>query len=89
MWWRSTLPEEIDANEGTDSCMGLPFFTSVHHLCGTPSLSLVQIPFRKTPLGVQPETEPHSFFRRAEEALFFDLINDFFGSRPVYVSALH
>lgn len=64
--------------------------TSLHQPCHTHSLFLVQIPFRQTDaLGVQPKTEPHSFFRRAEEVLFFDLINDFFGPWLICVSGLH
>lgn len=38
---------------------------------------------------MQLKTEPHSFFGRAEEVLFFDLINYFLGPRPIYVPGLH
>lgn len=87
----SPSPDRMGASEGTDICMALLRVTwdlspsTLPHPFPLSSVNSLQA----DTLGVQPNTEPHSFFRRAEEVLFFDLVNYFFGPRLIDVSDLH
>lgn len=76
----------IDAKGGPDICMDPAHSTrnnsslNLPHPLPLPSSHSVQA----GTLG--PKTEAHSFFRRAEEVLFFELGNSFLGPRLIYIA---
>lgn len=80
--------DRIDAKGGPDICMDpahIPWDNSsfnLPHPLPLPGSHSVQ----SGTLGLQPKTEAHSFFRRAEEVLFFELGNSFLGPRLIYVA---
>lgn len=93
--WVTVSRDRSEAKGSPDVCTGSAHITRNHafhsggYFVPYPPLISSYKPFQADILGTQPKTELQSVFRRAEEVLFFDLINYFLGPRLIYVSDLH